>query len=83
MQKHISILVNDVSKAVVILERTLNTNNYTILPDQSIQLYDYVDDMQKVITALSENQLIIKNIGIAGDSLENYFINTIGGNKNV
>lgn len=77
-KKHISILVNDVSKAVVILERTLNTNNYTILPDQSIQLYDYVDDMQKVITALSENQLIIKNIGIAGDSLENYFINTIG-----
>lgn len=82
-KKHISILVNDVPKAVVILERTLNTNNYTILPDQSIQLYDYVDDMQKVITTLSENQLIIKNIGIAGDSLENYFINTIGGTKNV
>ena len=82
-KKHISILVNDVSKAVVILERTLNTNNYTILPDQSIQLYDYVDDMQKVITTLSENHLIIKNIGVAGDSLENYFINTIGGTKNV
>lgn len=82
-KKHISILVNDVSKATIILERTLNTNNFIILPDQSIQLYDYVDDIQKVISTLSENKLIIKNIGVAGDSLENYFINMIGGTKNV
>lgn len=81
-KKHIFILVNDVSQAAVILERTLNTKNYTIMPDQAIHLYDYVDDMQKVITALTEKQLIIKNIGIAGDSLENYFINVIGGTRN-
>ena len=82
-KKHISILVNDVSKATVILERTLNTTNFTVMLDQSIQLYDYIDDMQKVISALSEKHLIIKNIEITGDSLENYFINTIGGTKNV
>lgn len=81
-KKHIFIHVNDVSHASVILERSLNTLNYTIMPDQAIHLYDYVDDMQKVITALTEQQLIIKNIGTAGDSLENYFINVIGGTKN-
>lgn len=81
-KKHISILVDDVSSAAVTLERSLHTRHYTIMPDQSIQLYDYVDDMQKVITALSENHFIIKDIKVAGDSLETYFINTIGGVQN-
>lgn len=53
------------------------------MPDQSIQLYDYIDDMQKVILALNEQKLSIKNIGLAGDNLEDYFINTIGGMGNV
>lgn len=81
-KKHISISVNNTSQATVVLERTLNTKNYTVMPDQSIELYDYVDNMQRVISALSENQLVIKNIGLSGDSLENYFINIIGGMKN-
>lgn len=80
-KRHISILVDNVSMAAVVLERNLNTSNYSVMPDHSIQLYDYIDNMQKVISALTENQLVIKNIGLTGDSLENYFINTIRGTK--
>ena len=82
-KKHIFILVDDVSRAAMALERVLNTRNYKVMPDQSIQLYDYIDDMQKVILALNEQKLSIKNIGLAGDNLEDYFINTIGGMGNV
>lgn len=78
-KKHISIHVNDVPLAAAILERTLHTRNYKVMPDNSITLYDFIDDVQKVITVFSEKQLVIKNITVAGDSLENYFINVIGG----
>lgn len=78
-KKHISIHVSDVPLAVTVLERALQTRNYKVMPDDSITLYDFIDDMQKVITAFSDNQIVIKNITIAGDSLENYFLNTIGG----
>lgn len=78
-KKHISIYLNDTPLAAVILEHTLRTRNYKIMPDNSITLYDFIDDVQKVITAFSENGIVIKNITVAGDSLENYFINTIGG----
>lgn len=80
-RKHLSILADDVPRAAVALERCLNTRNYTVMPDQTIRLYDSIDDMQRVITILSENHLTIQNIGLAGDSLENYFIDTIGGAK--
>lgn len=81
-KKHIFILAEEASRAAVVLERTLNTKNYTVMPDQSIHLYDFVDEMQSVITALANDGVVIKNIGLEGDSLENYFISTLGGIKN-
>lgn len=80
-RKHILIVVDDVSRAAVVLEKRLKTRKYSVMPDGAIQLYDYVDEMQKVITALGEERLEIKNIGVAGDSLEHYFINAIGGTR--
>lgn len=77
-KKHISILVNDVPCAAALLESTLQTRNYKVMPDNSILLYDFIDDVQKVITTFSDRHLIIKNISVAGDSLESYFIHTIG-----
>lgn len=81
-KKHIFIQTEHAAEAVIVLERSLHTQNYVVLPDHSIRLYDHTDDIQKVITAFAGNGLVIKNIGIAGDSLEHYFIDTIGGNQN-
>lgn len=78
-KKHIHILVNDASRAAAVMERELHTENYKVMPDQSILLYDFVDEVQKVINACSAHKLVIKDISVAGDTLENYFLNTIGG----
>lgn len=80
-RKHIFLEADDSAQAAVVLERALHTQNYTIMPDQSIHLYDHVDDMQKVISALTAHHIGIRNIGLAGESLENYFIHVIGGAK--
>lgn len=78
-KKHISIKVDDVSATAVILEEELHTNNYQIMPDKSICLYDYIEDIKSVSVALSKNNLIITGISLAGDNLEDYFIRRIGG----
>ncbi|WP_271813871.1 ABC transporter ATP-binding protein [Clostridium beijerinckii] len=78
-KKHIAINVDDVSIAATILEDELHTNNYQIMPDKTIRLYDYLDDIKSVSIALSRNNLIITGISLAGDSLEDYFIRRIGG----
>lgn len=82
-RKHIAVHVSDVSLAATVLERTLHTKNYKVMPDDSMMLYDYIDDMQTVITAFSNNELTINHISLAGDSLEHYFIHTIGGAAHV
>lgn len=80
-KKHIAINVDDVSIAATILEEELHTNNYKIMPDKTIRLYDYLDDIKSVSVALSRNNLIITGISLSGDSLEDYFIRRIGGDK--
>lgn len=80
-KKHIAINVHDVYIAATILEKELHTNNYKIMPDKTIRLYDYLDDIKSVSIALSRNNLIITGISLSGDSLEDYFIQRIGGDK--
>lgn len=80
-KKHIAINVDNVSCAATILEEKLHTNNYQIMPDKTIRLYDYLDDIKSVSVALSRNNLIITGISLAGDNLEDYFIHRIEGGK--
>ena len=80
-KKHIAIKVDDVSLAATILEEQLNTRNYQIMPDKTIRLYDYIEDVKSVSVALSKNNLIITGISLTGDRFEDYFIRRIGGNK--
>lgn len=80
-KKHISINVDDVPLAVTIIEDQLNTSNFVIMKDGTIKLYDYLDDIKRVSYKLSKGNVLITQISIKGESLEEYFIQLIGGNK--
>ena len=49
------------------------------MPDNSIKLFDYVDDVNKVVTCLVENELEIHSITTNERSLESYFVQSIKG----
>lgn len=75
----LNIKVDDTNKAVLILENELNTQNFKVLQDNTIKLYDYVDDVKTVSKILTSNGVNIEQLVSAGDSLEDYFVNLIGG----
>ncbi|GFZ33606.1 bacitracin ABC transporter ATP-binding protein [Clostridium zeae] len=70
-------------KLVSVLEMKLNTENYKVMPDKSVKLYDYIDQKEQVARALFENGMIITNFSSGGDTLEDYFISIVGGDGNV
>lgn len=70
-------------KLVSVLEMKLNTTNYKVMPDQSVKLYDYLDEKERVARTLFENGIIITNLSNEGDTLEDYFISIVGGGRNV
>lgn len=80
---HLLIKCDQPGKLVSILEMKLNTTNYKVMPDQSIKLFDYLDEKERVSRVLFENKIIVTNFSNEGDTLEDYFISIVGGDKNV
>ncbi len=81
-KNYISIELNEIEKATVILETELNTLNYKVKDNNEIQLFDYIDESDMVLKTLVKNDINIKSISKKGIDLEDYYLDLIGGNKN-
>lgn len=78
--KHfLHIKVDDPNKATTVIEGILSTQNFEVLPDGSIKLFDYVDKAREVSKALTGEGLIIEEFMPMGEDLEAYFTTRIGG----
>lgn len=80
-KKHLLLQVNDTASAVALLENKLNTSDFVVMPDKSIRLYGYNKRVGEVSTLLSANGITIYQLAQAGDDLETYYTNLIGGGK--
>src|SRR5690625_4603683 len=81
-RQHLRIKVDEPSKGAIILENTLSTTDFEVMPDGTIKLYDLLNDVQTVSRALTDNGLIIEHLSQNGDSLEGYFTSLVGGIAN-
>jgi len=82
-KNHLLIRCDQPGKLVSVLEMKLNTTNYKVMPDETIKLFDYLDEKERVSRVLFENGIIVTNFSNEGDTLEDYFISIVGGDKNV
>lgn len=80
-KKFIKIESDETEHIIDILENKLNTKNYKLL-DNCIELYDYIEAPEEVNAALVKENIKIKSLCIAGEDLEGYFLDLIGGKKN-
>lgn len=71
--KCIVIKTKDAKKATVVLEKKLKTTNYKVIDSQEIRLYDYLEQSDKVMKALSKCDIPIMEFYETGISLEDYF----------
>jgi ABC-2 type transport system ATP-binding protein len=77
--QHLRIRVDRPDKAAVIIETELGTTDFEVLPDGTIKLYRFLEEVRKVSMALTGNGLIIEQLMPIGDDLESYFTKRVGG----
>ena len=82
-KRQIAIKATDPQKALLVLEEKLHTENFKLMPDGTIRLYDYLDDLEKVAAVLSDAHILVTGLSVSGDTLEDYFLSKIGGSENV
>mgnify|MGYP001478794787 CR=1 FL=1 len=81
-RQHLRIKVDQASKAAIVLEHELKTADFEVLPDGTIKLYDYLDDVHIVSRTLTKNGLVIEQLSQNGEQLENYFSKLVRGLEN-
>ncbi|MNP70320.1 hypothetical protein D3C76_1665390 [compost metagenome] len=52
------------------------------MPDNSVKLFDYLDNTDLVAKRIFENGIVATKLSVEGDTLENYFLSVVGGNRN-
>ena len=82
-KRHICLKTDNIQKTTLILEQKANIKNYSVYPDNSIRIYDCLDNVRMISKLLTDNEIIIDEISVQGEDLETYFENLIGGRKNV
>jgi ABC-2 type transport system ATP-binding protein len=80
-RQHLAIKCNNTGGLVTVLEQKLHTDKFRVLEDGTVQLFEYLDDKLRVSQILYENGIVVSELTLKGESLENYFINVVGGAK--
>jgi len=78
-KRALAVTVDDAAKAAVILETVLNIHNYKQIAANELRLYEYLDNPAEVTFQLSQGGVRVASLHEVGDSLEDYFTKTIGG----
>lgn len=79
LKKYISLDVENIGFASITLEQKLHTENFKVMDDHTIYLYDFVNESSLVATTLIQEGVILNKMNISNVSLENYYLSLIKG----
>lgn len=81
-KRYISLESTAPEHLAAVLEGKLHTENFRVMPDKSIELYDMLEEREKLGQVLYDNEVVLTKFAVSETSLEEYFMNVIGGNAN-
>ena len=79
LKKYISLDVENIGLASITLEQKLHTENFKVMDDHTIYLYDFVNESSLVATTLIQEGVILNKMNISNVCCENYYISLIEG----
>ena len=79
LKKYMSLDVENIGLASITLEQKLHTENFKVMDDHTIYLYDFVNESSQVATTLIQEGVILNKMNISNVSLENYYLSLIKG----
>lgn len=82
-RQYLSIRADDPARAVGLIEREMGTDHFLVMPDRSIRLFDCNDRVEEAARLFQAHGLLITKLSVEGTTLEDYFLETIGGERDV
>ena len=73
--------VDDVHKASDVLKGELNTENFNVLNENTLEIFDFAENPGVITKAFAKSDISVDSISQKSVDLEEYFMSVIGGNK--
>lgn len=77
-RSYVEIITDDAAKAAVTLEKKLGFTDYKVCRDDSIYLYEGLDNVGDISDALFNQGLKVMGLNIRHESLEDYYLQIMG-----
>ena len=81
-QSSLIVKVNDANRAAEVLRSALDTDKFSVVNENTLEIYDFIDTPGVVTSALAKNDVVVDLISKKSVDLEEYFMKVIGGDKN-
>lgn len=78
---YISLESTDANHLTAVLEEKLHTSDFKVMPDNSVKLYDLLNERNRLGQVLYDNGVVVSKLAVVEASLEEYFMNVIGGDE--
>ena len=82
-RQYLNIRTDDPARAVGLIEREMGTDHFLVMPDRSIRLFECNHRVEEAARLFQANGLLVTNLSVEGTTLEDYFLETIGGKRDV
>lgn len=77
--KKVRLQVNEPAKTAQLLERNFPDIHYQVLPDKTFEIFNYLNVRDQINQVLIQNEVLVLEMSLEEGSLENYFLELIGG----
>lgn len=78
-RNHIVLKTNNIERTAAVLEEKLSIGNYKASNSGDIMIYEQLENIETISKTITDNGLIITKLYEAGQSLEDYYLEKVGG----
>ena len=79
----IQIEVDNTKKATYVLDEIIHSKDYKVVDDKTIYVYDHLEEKRNINEQLVLNGVAVEKMNLAGQDLEMYFMELMGGKAHV
>ena len=78
-KEHIALKTNNINQTASLLEEKLSIRDYKVIHGEEIHIFEQLDNVLNISRGITENGLVITKLCEKGQTLEEYYIEKVGG----
>ena len=78
-ENYVKVCTDSLPQCVTVIEKELKIYDYKVMDEHTLHIYAFTEEPQRISRALTQNNIIIGELSVCGQSLEEYFLSLTGG----